>query len=491
MSKEKILSEKSNAVSIARNTYAIGWWLCVAVLAVSSFLFLFRLGNGAFWDTDESVYAEVMREAEVSGDYLTPKFRGENFFDKPPLYYWEGLLASKIFPGPEFAYRFPSALAGILSVLATMLIAFEATGSIWTAASAGIILTLFPAFLEAGRQVKLDVPVTLPILLAFYFFLRGLRNPRWYLGVGAFIGLGVMTKSVVGLFALPAIVFYALFFRNFSWLKSAYVWCGAILGVLIVLPWHVYETYLFGSQFWNEYFFHLVVNRFAADIVNGSSASVGGFLTYILQYGAPWSILLIPLTAVLIFSKNEDRDDPFKKSSYVFACAALSIIIVFSVSTTKVIYYSVPSFSFIALSLALTGSILYRKQNMAMFFALLAPLILCAALIYTIMAGFHTYGAFAALNTLARDEKKAGLVLAANPYPEKVYEYNFGLWGTIFYYSGGRKVYLMQEDQVLNEPFFLILPTEFYRQKPFPEELASRFTTRYSGPSLTLVSFVP
>ena len=45
------------------------------------------------WDIDEGKHAATSKEMILSEDWITPKFNGEPFYDKPVLYNWLVALA--------------------------------------------------------------------------------------------------------------------------------------------------------------------------------------------------------------------------------------------------------------------------------------------------------------------------------------------------------------------------------------------------------------
>jgi len=72
-------------------------------------------------------------------------------------------------------------------------------------------------------------------------------NARWWLGVGAFVGAGLMTKYTIAFFA--AALFGAMLLTpNRRYLRNPWFWCGAGLALLIVAPnfWWQYQHHFVG-----------------------------------------------------------------------------------------------------------------------------------------------------------------------------------------------------------------------------------------------------
>lgn len=72
-------------------------------------------------------------------------------------------------------------------------------------------------------------------------------NARWWLGVGAFIGLGLMTKYTMAFFAV-AILLAMLLTPNRRYLRSPWFWCGVALALGIFAPnlWWQYQHHFAG-----------------------------------------------------------------------------------------------------------------------------------------------------------------------------------------------------------------------------------------------------
>jgi 4-amino-4-deoxy-L-arabinose transferase-like glycosyltransferase len=75
-------------------------------------------------------------------------------------------------------------------------------------------------------------------------------NARWWLGIGAFIGLGLMTKYTMAFFA-AALLGAMLLTPNRRYFRSPWFWCGVALILFIVAPnlWWQYQHH-FVSLAW-------------------------------------------------------------------------------------------------------------------------------------------------------------------------------------------------------------------------------------------------
>ena len=82
------------------------FWL----ILLGALLFGFRLGSVPLSNPDEGRYAEIPREMLASGDWVTPRLNGVNYFEKPPLVYWLIAGSQRVFGHNEWAARAVPAL---------------------------------------------------------------------------------------------------------------------------------------------------------------------------------------------------------------------------------------------------------------------------------------------------------------------------------------------------------------------------------------------
>lgn len=427
--------------------------LCGATLVLVSVVFFFRLGESAFLDYDEATYAEVIRESEVSGDILTLKFLSKNWFEKPPFYIWAAIGSSRIFDDVEFAYRFPAAMSGVLTVLIVMMTMHVLTRSYIAAFAGGLVMFTMPAVFEYGRQVRFDVPVTVAMLFALYSFLKGMTEPRWHIGVAVGVAVGIMLKSVVGLIIIFPFFIWSFIYRDIGWLRSKFLWLGVLIGLLIVLPWHIYEVLRFGPVFWDDYFGKHILQRFEANILGGNMGAADYFKQAMLL-SLPWSLMV--LGSISVFIRQSDRTIRWKQNLLFLVVPVFVILAIFSVARTKLLPYIVPIFPFVSLYVTYLLYGFYSTESRPLVRARYAALFTVLVLGGIGNMVYHHYANFSAARVFAEEERSVGLIIASHPLDEKVYAYGYNFWETIQYYSGGRAVIPAQQGLNTKTPFLLI-----------------------------------
>jgi dolichyl-phosphate-mannose--protein O-mannosyl transferase len=149
---------------------------------------LWNLGYEATW-VDGSDFA--------NGDTAGFTTVGD-FVAHPPLGKWLIGAGMAVF-GPEnaFGWRFTTAVAGIVVVLLTMVIARTLFRSVLVAGVAGLFVALDGIAISMSRTALLDGILTAFLLAAFLALLRHLERPgwgQWLVLTGALLGAGTAVK---------------------------------------------------------------------------------------------------------------------------------------------------------------------------------------------------------------------------------------------------------------------------------------------------------
>ena len=215
----------------------------IILIALCLVLFFFRLGARPIWDIDEGKHAVTSMEMVRSGNWITPTFNGEPFFDKPALFNWLGALAFLAFGFTEFAARLPSAILGTGCVLITYLLGRRLANTT-IGLLGGLILATALEFAVLCRTVVHDISLVFFVTLALYLFYLAYQDQRhrkrnlffFY----AAMGLAVLAKGPLGL-ALPTMVIgpFLILKKKVSFIKQMQLGWGILIFLAVAAPWYI------------------------------------------------------------------------------------------------------------------------------------------------------------------------------------------------------------------------------------------------------------
>lgn len=241
------------------------WISLFLIIILSSVLRLWQLGNvppSPDWDEvalGYNAYSIIHTGRDEFGKLLPVVLRSFDDY-KPALYAYLAIPSVLIFGLTTFAVRFPSAVFGIISVLATFFLVRE----LFKEYKFKDYLTLISSFLMAispwsiqFSRVGFESNVgTAFNILAALFFLKGLKKP-WLLSLSTiFACLAIYTYQSEKVFTpLLALVLVIIYRKAFSSINKKYIFSAILVGVIVVLPM----------------FFYILTNRAALLRVTGTS----------------------------------------------------------------------------------------------------------------------------------------------------------------------------------------------------------------------------
>jgi 4-amino-4-deoxy-L-arabinose transferase-like glycosyltransferase len=351
MSKMKLVSKYK------KQSFAV---LAAVLLLGSAWLLFYKLGHEALQDYDEATYAEVTGESLAHGNYLSFTLLNSPYFKKPPLLFWLIDASREVVPNQEVAMRLPSAISAFALIIVVALLCFEVSGNAWAALLGGTILATIGTFIEFSRQDRFDALVSLFIIATIYAWIKAAKNPKWYVAAGIFFGLAFLAKDVISFFAGVTILSYACMRRDFSFFKNKFFWIGTALSLIVIVPWHVYETLKYGMAFWDTYLGGEVVERVQMNIFGvGYGPTNTDYDWFFLNFAEPWAVLFFAalVTPIIFFKKLL----PVVRATLVSCVVTLVVIgAVLAFSHTKAISYLIPLYPFMAIVIALCASEAWR-----------------------------------------------------------------------------------------------------------------------------------
>ncbi len=156
---------------------------------------------------------------------------------------------SMFFFGASLAgLRFFSALTQGLVVVMSGLMARELGGKRLAQVVAALAVTVSPLAMFEGTEFQYSSFDYLWWVLIAYFLIRLLKseNPRWWLAIGAAIGVGMQTKYAI-VFFVAGLAAALLLTPARRYLKSPWLWGGAGLAIVIFLPnliWQIHHQFI-------------------------------------------------------------------------------------------------------------------------------------------------------------------------------------------------------------------------------------------------------
>jgi 4-amino-4-deoxy-L-arabinose transferase-like glycosyltransferase len=436
----------------------------ILVLAFAVITF-YRLGVRPLQDWDEAIYAQVAQEAMQSGHQLgftwlgnPPMHRTEMWFEKPPVLIWLTELSYAAFGVNEFAARFWPAVFAVLMLPLTFLFAKDLSRSYSAALLA--VAVFFGAFqyCDDARILQMDIPVGFFVLLALYGFWRARENQRFhFLFWGALAG-GLMVKSVIGLLPLPIIFIFSVLARDFGYLKRKQFWLGVLLFLVLILPWHIIESVRYGREFWHQYLFYHLLERYSTAL-EGNSGPFGFYLGYFWQE----QIFLWCLVAAVVYFIAKS----FSSKAHLFVTTAvLFIFLFFSTAGTKLPPYILVIYPFAAIAIGMTLADL--AQGLEKYKKNMGNAATATAIVIFLVVGFQNARADLAQENDPQlvSDKAVGEYLKTHCLDEPVYFYSVErLKPSIIFYSDRTVGYFADyEKQPPPGPFYLVAqrpPVEF------------------------------
>jgi 4-amino-4-deoxy-L-arabinose transferase-like glycosyltransferase len=326
----------------------------LTILALTFGLLCFQfLGRFPLMEPDEGRYSEIPREMLERMDFITPTLNYVKYFEKPPLLYWLNALSFALFGQNEFAARFPCALAGLLTILATYWIGRELFGR-RTGLLAALVLGTSAGFIPQARINLTDMPLTFSLTLCLGAFIlavrdrvgrKGLYYHLFYLGAA----LAVLAKGLIGIVFPGAIIFLFMLFRK-KWgvLREMRLPSGIPLFLLVAAPWFVIVS-LKNPEFARFFFIHEHFERFLTT-VHRRYEPFWYFIPVLLLTLFPWSVILF---RALRSAWQQRRGEQGDTLAWLAIWAAF-IFLFFSKSSSKLIPYILPIIPPLALLVAVT-----------------------------------------------------------------------------------------------------------------------------------------
>ena len=323
---------------------------------------LTNLGGADLWDIDEGNNTEASREMREAGNWVVPTFNYELRVDKPALINWLQIVSGMFFGENEFAARFPSAVAGLATILAVWTFGRQWLGGM-AGFVAGLVLAGSPMFVAAMRFANPDSLLTALVSWCLVFLHIGMRSGRgtwWLFAASACSALAMLGKGPIGL-ALPGAILLVYLLLAGGWKKVPWLYLpGALLlWLAIAAPWYIWVGTETKFAWHKGFFLQHNLGRFSAPMEN-HAGPFWYYLPVLLGGTFPFSSLLgLPLLTWRKGTRALFGDRILPSGIFVVAWLAVPLV-VFSISRTKLPNYVLPAYPAMVLWLTL-GMVAWRR----------------------------------------------------------------------------------------------------------------------------------
>jgi len=155
----------------------------------------------------------------------------------PPLTPFIERVALSLFGLSMVGLRLFSVIAQVLVIVVSALMARDLGGGRLAQFTTALVVALSPLPIFEATEFQYTSYAFLWWVLAVWFTIRLLKtdNPRWWLAIGAALGLGLMTKYAI-VFYIAGILAGMAFTPARRYFTSKWFWAGVGLALLIFLP---------------------------------------------------------------------------------------------------------------------------------------------------------------------------------------------------------------------------------------------------------------
>lgn len=374
--------------------------------------------NGSLQNLDECLYANIARET-MENRSIIPIKEEQYYVHKSPLMFWTAVLSFRVFGVNDFAAKFPSAVANVITALMLLFISRKLFRSfVAGAVTVFIYLTSIQVY-GSSHQLATDSLMVMTLIAGLYFILKGIDERRlWILVAAGFNAMAFLTKSVMGLI-IPATLFLYIIVQR-RWDLFLFLIFHVLISLAVALPYFIL-VYTKAPELFMQTFVH-------ANLLGRIRRTDGTILKHavvILFAGAQYVVLvlvfLLPFSAGMIplffhrWKEGKNTRLLWGEQSKLFSLYFLVVLAGFAVSSANGVWphYTLPMMPAASL---FAGASLSRVRNKKLFLGFTATgmlvVIFLMVLFFKEKARYPTYKDFIiGLSAVCAIFAAAGLLL--------------------------------------------------------------------------------
>ena len=340
-------------------------------LTKTSFLFLLGLViflniTGLFneiLEPDGSLYAALAKQIAKSGNWLNLWVNGADWLDKPHLPFWLAAISFKLFGISAFAYKLPSFILFIVSVI----YCYKLAAAVYSKDIARFSTLIYATALHiiiSNFDGKVEIYLTAFVIAAMYHMYKAFEKKYfWHIVAAAlFAACAIMTKGIFTLVTITAgFVIFWISTKQWGEFFKLKWWLFLLLTFIFILP-ELYSLYyqfdlhpekiVFGKTHVSGLRFFFWDSQFGRFFNNGPITGKGDlsfFLHTTLWAFIPWSIMLLLAVINLFIPKKSTTTN---NSRRIIGGSVMISFLMFSVSKFQLPHYIVILFPHFAMMTA-------------------------------------------------------------------------------------------------------------------------------------------
>ncbi len=308
--------------------------------------------------TAEARYSQIAREMRLDGRVLTPRLNGDEYTEKPPLFFdllqIPQMITGDVTPAGSRLVILPFAIIALWGTYGAGRILAGRRAALIAAACLGTNAQ----FVSYAYLAVFDVPLLACTTTAVFAYLLGTRaSPaprRWRLGVALAMGLGCLFKGPVAIVLPGAVIALdaVLRHRGRAFRSPAAYWIPAV-ALLALGVWLIPMAIIYGESFVSTMWEKQVVRR----TVSGAGPHSHPFWYYVpnlIGGWLPWTVLIPAVAAATRRGGLAARPDPNEESPLRFPFLwAVAIPVILSLVASKRAQYLLPAAPGFALWIAI------------------------------------------------------------------------------------------------------------------------------------------
>jgi 4-amino-4-deoxy-L-arabinose transferase-like glycosyltransferase len=300
---------------------------------------------------DEARLAINAYEMSQNGNFIVTHFEGkpDMWNTKPPLMIWLQVGLIKLLGFSELATRLPAALSAFFTALVILLFAIKYIKNYWYGFISVLILITSYGYIHihTTRTGDYDSPLTLFSLsycLSWFLFIQ--FNEKKYLNLFFItLTLAVYTKGIAALIFIPGILLYTIFEKQFkSLFRNKFFFINLFLCVITISAYYLIREYL-NPGYLKAVWENELGGRYLTTLEGHGHPFLFYYYQLIDSHYSFWYPLIPCGIAIGLLTK-----DPLLKKITLFSTLMMfSYLLFISLSRTKISWYDLPLYPFLAL----------------------------------------------------------------------------------------------------------------------------------------------